>query len=193
MVRYCLIQDRPVYFISFNWRPNLQYSLSFEDFLFTFHTPCNECAALTYEYGSGRVVKTVYPQTPICYPRRRLRRNVRPTSQRRAVSPAAVFCSPDCRWRRRLSRFFARRHIFSSTFSFSDITTTIALCMIYRSADSAMTSSLLHDTAYLSVSWLESLCGLFLHVVQSQALEEHDTLGNTQYNAQYTEYRQCIQ
>ena len=38
---------------------------------------------------------------------------------------------------------------FSSAFSFSDITTTIALCMIYRSADSTMTSPLL---CYLSVS-----------------------------------------
>jgi len=92
MVSYCLIQDRPVYFISFNLRPNLQYSLNFEHFLFTFHTPCNECAALTYEYGSGRVVKTVYPQTPICYPRRRLWRNVRPTSQCQAPSCKSCSC-----------------------------------------------------------------------------------------------------
>ena len=39
------------------------------------------------------------------------------------------------------------------------------------SADSTMTSPLLCDTAYLSVSWVESLCDLFLPVVQSQALE----------------------
>ena len=49
----------------------------------------------------------------LCYPRRRLWRNVRPTSQRRAVSPAAVFsAAPDCRWRPRLSRFFAPWYIF---------------------------------------------------------------------------------
>ena len=56
--------------------------------------------------------------------------------------------------------------------------------MIYRSADSTMTSLLLCDTAYLSVSWLESLCDLFLPVVQSQALEERDTLGNTPFQIQ---------
>jgi len=41
---------------------------------------------------------------------------------------------------------------FSSTFSFSNITTTVALCVIYGSADSTMTSPLLSDTAYLYVS-----------------------------------------
>ena len=74
---------------------------------------------------------------------------------------------------------FSHDDIFSSTFSFS----------IRRrdddnhasrdtSADSTMTSSLLCDTAYLSVSWLQLLCDLFLPVpvVQSQAVEEHDTL-----------------
>ena len=36
--------------------------------------------------------------------------------------PFSLFSvAPDCRWRRRLSRFFARRHIFSSTFSFSNL------------------------------------------------------------------------
>jgi len=37
------------------------------------------------------------------------------------------------------------------------------------STDSTMTSPLLCDTAYLTTSWLELLCDLFLHVVQSQA------------------------
>ena len=49
----------------------------------------------------------------------RLWRNVRPTSQCWAVSPAALFfCSP---WRQRLSQFFAWRLIFSSTFLFSNL------------------------------------------------------------------------
>ena len=64
---------------------------------------------------------TVYIQVyRLCYPRRRLWRNVRPASQRRAPSCkscSSVFCSP----RQRLSRFFARRHICSSTFLFSNI------------------------------------------------------------------------
>ena len=64
---------------------------------------------------------------------------------------------------------------FSSKFSFSNITTMIALCMIYTSTDSIMTSPLLCDTADLSVSWVESLCDLSLLVVQSQAVEGHDT------------------
>jgi len=42
--------------------------------------------------------------------------------QRRALGPAALFSvAPDCRWRRRHSPFFARRHIFPSTFSFSNL------------------------------------------------------------------------
>ena len=37
--------------------------------------------------------------------------------QRRALGPAALFSeAPDCRWRRRLSQFFALRHIFSIDF-----------------------------------------------------------------------------
>ena len=47
--------------------------------------------------------------------------DVRPASQRRAISPAALFsAAPNCRWWR-LSWFFARRHIFSSTFSFFNL------------------------------------------------------------------------
>ena len=42
--------------------------------------------------------------------------------------------------------------------------------------DSTMTSPLLCDKAYLSISLLKFLCDLFLPVVQSQALEEHNTL-----------------
>jgi len=42
--------------------------------------------------------------------------NVRPTSQRRAVSPEApISAAPDCRWRQ-LSRFFARWHSFYQHF-----------------------------------------------------------------------------
>ena len=43
--------------------------------------------------------------------------DVRPTSQCRAVSPAALFsAAPDCRWRRWLARFFAWRDIFHQHF-----------------------------------------------------------------------------
>ena len=99
--------------------------------------------------------------------------NVRPIShsQRRAVSPTALFsAAPNCHCRRRFSRFFARRHFRSLI---DDDDDDRALHDI--SADSTMTSPLLCDTTYLSVSWIESLCELFLSVVQSQAVEEHDT------------------
>ena len=63
---------------------------------------------LLYIYAYNMPIVLHYIQLyGICYPRRRLWRNVRPTSQRRAVSPAA--------------RFFARRHIFLSTVSFSNL------------------------------------------------------------------------
>ena len=43
--------------------------------------------------------------------------DVRPTPQRRAVSPTALFsAASDCRGRRRLSEFFARQHIFHQHF-----------------------------------------------------------------------------
>jgi len=58
----------------------------------------------------------LYSLYRLCYPRRRLRFNVRPTSQRRDVGPAALFSvDPDCCWRR-LSRYFARRHFFINIF-----------------------------------------------------------------------------
>jgi len=51
--------------------------------------------------------------------------DVKPTSQRRAVSPAALFsAAPDCHWRRRFSPFFAGRHIFINI----SINMTIMLC-----------------------------------------------------------------
>jgi len=51
------------------------------------------------------------------------------------------------------------------------------------SADSTMTSPLLCDTAYLSVSEAELLCDLFHPVVQSQASEEQDTLTTRLFRA----------
>jgi len=120
----------------------------------------------------------------LCYPRQRLWHNVRPTSQRRAVSPAALFsATPDCRWRRRLSRFFARRHIFHQHFR-SLIYNDDDRALHDISADFTMTSPLLCGTAYVYVSWMESLCDLFLPVVQSQAVEEHDSLDNTPFQLQ---------
>jgi len=101
--------------------------------------------------------------------------------QRRAVSPAALFfAAPDCRRRRRLSRFFARRHIFYQHFRslIDDDDDDCALRDLSADSTTTVTSPLLCDTAYLSVSRMELLCDLFLPVVQSQTLEEHDTLGN---------------
>jgi len=113
----------------------------------------------------------------LCYPRRRLWRNVRPTSQHRAVSPAVVFCNPDCRWRRRVFRFFSHDDIFFHQHFRSLVKDDDDDRALYDlSADSTMTSPLLCDTAYLDVSWVESLCDLFLPVVQSQAVQEHDAL-----------------
>ena len=102
--------------------------------------------------------------------------NVRPTSQRRAVSPAALFsAAPDCRWRRRrLSRFFRTTTYFYK--HFPSLIYNVDNCALHDlSADSTMKSPLLCDTAYLSVSWMESLCDLFHPIVQSQATEEHDS------------------
>ena len=101
--------------------------------------------------------------------------------QRRAVSPAALFfAAPDCRRRRRLSRFFARRHIFYQHFRslIDDDDDDCALRDLSADSTTTVTSPLLCDTAYLSVSRMELLCDLFLPVVLSQTLEEHDTLGN---------------
>jgi len=53
-------------------------------------------------------------------------------------------------------------------------------------ADSTMTSPLLCDTAYLSDSRVELLCDLFLPVVQSQAVEEHDTLTTRLFRYRYS-------
>ena len=112
----------------------------------------------------------------LCYPLRRLCRNVRPTSQRRAVSRAAL--SSAAPTAADDDDFLDVSHddaFFASALSFSNITTMMALCVIYRSADSIMTSPLLCDTADLSVSRVESLCDLIFPVVQSQAVEGHDT------------------
>ena len=118
-----------------------------------------------------------------------------PDYQRRAVSPAAMFSAAhDCRSRRQLSRFFARRHIFfhqhlrSLTYNDDDralqrIFSTTRYChisILHGAMEWMQQLNLwykrwfcyyslpLRDTAYLSVSWVESLCELFLPVVQSQ-------------------------
>jgi len=59
--------------------------------------------------------------------------DVRPTSQRRAVSPAALFSAvPDYRWRPRLSRIFrTTTYLFINIFVLSPRTTIIALCIGY--------------------------------------------------------------
>ena len=76
-------------------------------------------------------------------------------AEHRAVSTAALFsAAPTAADDDDFLDFSHDDIFFSSTFSFSNITMTIALCMIYnyRSADSTMTSRLLGDTAYLSFS-----------------------------------------
>jgi len=116
----------------------------------------------------------LYSLYRLCYPRRCLWRNVRPTSQCQAVSSAALFsAAPNCHWWRRHSRFFAWQHIFGQR-----------NCSLIDDDDCALHDintawmPLWHhcDTTYLSVSWLELLCNLFLPIVQSYAVEEYDTL-----------------
>jgi len=71
------------------------------------------------------------------------------------------------------SRFFAWQHIFGQRY-----------CSLIDDDDCALHDintawmPLWHhcDTTYLSVSWLELLCNLFLPIVQSYAVEEYDTL-----------------
>ena len=64
--------------------------------------------------------------------------------QLRAVSPAALFsAASECRWRRRLSRFFARRHIFSSIFSFSNRRPRRSRCYVFYDVSAALWYSLL--------------------------------------------------
>jgi len=76
--------------------------------------------------------------------------SVRPASQYRAVSPAALFsAAPTATNDDDFFDFFARRHIFSSTFSFSNDDNRALRDL---SLDSTMMSPLLCDTAYLSVS-----------------------------------------
>jgi len=107
----------------------------------------------------------------------RLWRNVKPTSQRRAVSPAALFsAAPDCRWRRWLSRIFARRHSFINIFVLwsTTTTTTIALCMA-QARIPLWRHRCYMWYSYTYLSWVEPLCDIFLPVIQSQAVEEHDT------------------
>jgi len=101
----------------------------------------------------------------------RLWRNVRPTSQRWAVNPAALLLQPPTPADDDDDFLdFLQDEIYCYIFVFvlQSITTTITLCII--SADSTMTSPLLCDTAYLSVSWLELLYDLFLPVIQPQAV-----------------------
>ena len=54
-----------------------------------------------------------------------------------------------------------------------------------------MTSPLLCDTAHLSVGSVELLCDLYLPVVQSQAVEEHDSLNNMHLQIQ-TRHKQTF-
>jgi len=81
-----------------------------------------------------------------------------------------------------MKRFFPANVYFSRAFSQTRLRLFGPPADYARVINACILSSLLLcDTAYLSVSWLELLCDLFLPVVQSQALEEHDTLTTCLY------------
>jgi len=112
-------------------------------------------------------------------PRRRLWRNVKLTSQRRAVTAVALFsAAPDCRLPDDDDDFldFSHDDIFFHQRFHSLIYNDLSHFAWYKRGFHCDVTA-----AILSVSWLELLCDLFLPVVQSQALEEHDTLGSTPF------------
>jgi len=101
-------------------------------------------------------------------------------------SCSSVFCSPRLPLTTTTFSIFAWRHIFHR--HFPSLIDDDDRALRDLSVDSTMTSPLLcdHHPAYLAVSWLELLCDLFLRVVQSQAIEEDDTLGTRLFR-----YRCC--
>jgi len=105
-----------------------------------------------------------------CYPRRCLLRKVRLTSQRRALSPAELFSAALTAADDDDFLDFSHDDIFSHQHFRSLIYDDDDRALHYLSADPTMTSPLLCDRAYLSVTWVEWLRDLFLPVVQSQAI-----------------------
>ena len=95
------------------------------------------------------------------------------------ISPAAVFCSPWLPLTTTTISIFARQHIFSSTVSFSNWRRRQSrFAWSKRAFHCDVTAAMWYS---LLICQLKSLCDLFLPVIQSQAVEEHDSLGNTPF------------